>query len=66
MSTERLHLHDGHAVQFPRWRSAQELVSALIEMLRWSIDALRRRMPEPDTSIAWEDGEISDDREARG
>lgn len=37
------------------------LVAALLAM----VEQLRRHLPEPDTSIDWEDGEVSAEREAR-
>lgn len=66
MSTERLHLNGMHALQLLRRLPLGELLATFVEMLRRSSDALRRRGIEPDTSIAWEDGEIHDDREVRG
>lgn len=38
--------------------------SALVAALLTMVQQLRRHLPEPDTSIAWEDGEVDPDREA--
>ena len=55
MSTQRLHLPVGRdlleMLRRSRW------VAVIIEMLRVRAAPL----PEPDTSIAWEDGEADDD-----
>jgi len=34
-------------------------------VLRTMLEVLRQKVPGPDTSIAWEDGEGDKDREAR-
>jgi hypothetical protein len=66
MSTERLHLPVRPALDIFRRHSAWAAVSALAAMLHRLLEAFRRRTVEPDTSIAWEDGEAANDRETRG
>lgn len=59
MSTER--------VPLPFGRPMLDLIQKgdLVAALRLALEALRHREPVADTSIAWEDGEVSEDREAR-
>lgn len=66
MSTERLHLPDRPALEVLRTNPAWDLLVSLFAMLRRSLEALRHRVPDPDTSIAWEDGEVHEDGDARG
>jgi hypothetical protein len=59
MSTERLAL--------PAVRPVLEMIQKgeLSAALRTMLEALRHKLPQPDTSIAWEDGESDREREAR-
>jgi hypothetical protein len=66
MSTERLHLPDRHALEVLRHHPAWEFLAGLFLMLRRTLGALRHQLPEPDTTIAWEDGESHHDGDARG
>ena len=65
MSMERLHLPTEPVLHLLRRSALWGALAVLVEGLRRSFEALWRRLPEPDTSIAWEDGEIEEDREAR-
>lgn len=66
MRMERLQLPPvGSVPETIRRTALWGALAALVDSLRRWIESLRSSLPEPDSEIAWEDGEVEEEGESR-